>query len=67
MILKMLIVFYRWLWNLPPFDTTTAMMGSILFFGAMIDIVAIVGITGLIVTNKDFLHEASNRLIRLLR
>lgn len=52
---------------MPPFDTTTAPMGSILFFGAMIDIVAIVGITGLIVTNKDFLHEASNRLIRLLR
>lgn len=67
MILKLMINYYRWLWNLPPFDTTTAMMESILFFGAILDIFAIVGITGLIVTNKDFLHEASNRLIRLLR
>lgn len=67
MILKMLIVYYRWLWNLPPFDTTTNMMGSILVFGACFDIFAIVGITGLIVTYKDFLCEALNRLIRLLR
>lgn len=67
MILKLLIVFYRWLWNLPPLDTTDTMMGLILFFGALLDIMAIVGIIGLIVTNKNFRHEASNRLIRLFR
>lgn len=67
MILKLLIVYYRWLWNLPPFDTTIVGMGCILFFGAMLDIIAIVGIIGLIITNRDFLREASNRLIRLLR
>jgi hypothetical protein len=50
MILKMLIVYYRWLWNLPPFDTTTDTMGVILTVGAMIDIIAIVGIVGAIIT-----------------
>lgn len=44
MILKLLIEFYRWLWSLPPFDTTNATMGLILFFGAVLDIFAIVGI-----------------------
>lgn len=50
MILKLLIEFYRWLWNLPPFDTTDVMMGSILFFGALLDMLAIVGIVGVIIT-----------------
>lgn len=67
MILKLLIDYYRWIWNLPPFDTTHIDMGSILFFGAIIDLVAVVGTVGLIVTNMDFLREASNRLIRLSR
>lgn len=49
MILKLLIEYYRWLWNLPPFDTTTDMMGPILFFGAFFDILAIVGIVGAII------------------
>jgi hypothetical protein len=50
MILKLLIGFYRWLWSLPPFDTTDGMMGEILFFGAILDILAIVGIIGVIIT-----------------
>jgi hypothetical protein len=50
MIIKLLIVYYRWLWNLPPFDTTNATMGFLLFVSAVVDIVAIVGITGLIIT-----------------
>jgi hypothetical protein len=50
MILKLLIEFYRWLWDLPPFDTADVMMGAILFFGALFDIFAIVGIIGAIIT-----------------
>ena len=49
-----MIDYYRWLWNLPPLDTANATMGAILFFGALLDIMAIVGIVGLIITNKDF-------------
>lgn len=50
MILKLLVEFYRWLWNLPPFDTTDVTMELILFFGALFDILAIVGIIGLTIT-----------------
>ena len=49
MILKLLIEFYRWLWNLPPFDTTDVMMGAILFFGALLDILAVIGIIASII------------------
>lgn len=49
MILKLLIEFYRWLWNLPPFDTADVMMGPILFFGALLDIVVVIGIVGAII------------------
>ena len=49
MILKLLIEFYRWLWNLPPFDTTYVKMGSLMFFGALLDIVAIVAIVAMII------------------
>lgn len=44
MILKLLIEFYRWLWNLPPIDTTDGSMGFILFTGALIDIAVLIGI-----------------------
>lgn len=49
MILKLLIEFYRWIWNLPPLDTTDVMMEPIMFFGAMLDILAIVGIISTII------------------
>jgi hypothetical protein len=35
---------------LPPFDATDVMMGSILFFGALFDMLTIVGIVGLVIT-----------------
>lgn len=52
MILKLLIDFYRWLWGMKPWvvqtlDEPTALL---IGFGAIIDIVAIVGIVGLAVT-----------------
>lgn len=49
MILKLLIVFYRWLWNLPPVDATNKMFELIIFFGACLDIVAIIGLIGMII------------------
>lgn len=49
MILKLLIALYRWLWNLPPIDATNKMFDLIIFFSAMIDIVAIIGIIGTII------------------
>lgn len=52
MILKLLIEFYRWLWGMPPLviQTTNEPMTPVIFFGAMIDIVAIIGIVGLAIT-----------------
>lgn len=44
MILKLLIEFYHWLWNLPPIDTTDESMSFILFTGALIDIAVLIGI-----------------------
>lgn len=49
MILKLLIDFYRWLWNLPPLDTVDKTIESIVAFGAFIDIVALIGIIGAII------------------
>lgn len=49
MILKLLIAFYRWLWNLPPIDATDKTFELIIFFGAMIDIVVLIGIIGTII------------------
>jgi hypothetical protein len=52
MILKLLIDFYRWIWGMKPWvmqtvDEPAALMIS---FGALIDICAIVGIVGSIIT-----------------
>lgn len=49
MILKLLIEFYRWLWDLPPLENTSEWMGLILFTGAVVDIGVLVGIIGAIV------------------
>lgn len=50
MILKLLIEFYHWLWGMPAFDTTQPMMGFFMFFGAVLDIVVLVGIIGITIT-----------------
>lgn len=52
MILKLLIDFYRWAWGMKPWITETVdePTALLIVFGAMIDIVAIVGIVGLAVT-----------------
>lgn len=52
MILKLLIDFYRWLYGTKPWVVQVADDGidSVIAFGAMIDICAIVGIVGLAVT-----------------
>ena len=48
MILKLLIDFYRWLWGMPPLaiHTINEQTLHILVFGAMIDIIVIIGIVG---------------------
>jgi hypothetical protein len=52
MILKLLIDFYRWLWGMKPWAVQTVDEPTVLLivFGAMIDIVAIVGIVELAIT-----------------
>ena len=49
MILKLLINFYRWLWEMPPIDAADGMFGEIVLFGALIDIGAIIGLIGMII------------------
>ena len=49
MILKLLINFYRWLWEMPPIDAAYVMIELIVFFGAIIDIGAIIGLIGMII------------------
>ena len=49
MILKLLIGFYRWLWGMPPIDAADETYGLIVFFGALIDIGAIIGLIGMII------------------
>jgi hypothetical protein len=46
MILKLLINFYRWLWGMPPLaiHTINEQTLHILVFGAMIDVIVIIGI-----------------------
>lgn len=50
MILKLLIDFYHWLWGVPAFDTTQQMMSCFMFFGAVLDVFALVGIIGITIT-----------------
>ena len=49
MILKLLIDFYRWLWGMPPIDAADGTFGLIILFGVFIDIVAIIGLIGMII------------------
>lgn len=49
MILKLLIAFYRWLWDLPPIDATDKMFDLIVLFSAMIDIAVLIWIIGTII------------------
>lgn len=50
MILKLLIEFYRWAWNLSPLDTADKMIEPVVAFGAYIDIVVLIGIIGVIIS-----------------
>ena len=52
MIVKLLIDFYRWLWGMPPLvtQTVTETVELVIFFSALIDISAIVGIIGSVIT-----------------
>lgn len=48
MILKLLTEFFRWSWSLPPLKTSDESIVFILF-GALIDVMVLVGIIGTII------------------
>lgn len=60
MILRLIIAFTRWVWSVSPAFVTPEQplgeWGAVMIFGAMLDVLALVGVTGTIVmwyTGRD--------------